>query len=156
MTLYVYICSHGRLHICIFSYRTVLVHSERIIYIYALVYVCFPFVLDTLRIYSGPFSESTCWWYKFFRNFISGGVQFGFNSTIMFRVNNLKNAVISWHLVYAVFLYRSKIILDCPNYFGRVQIVLVMSKLFWSGPNSSGQVHFRFSGLIFMIKIGSK
>ena len=28
-----------------------------------------------------------------------------------------------------------------PKCFGRVQIVLVMSKLFWLGPNHFGQVH---------------
>ena len=34
-------------------------------------------------------------------------------------------------------------ILDHPNYFGRVPIVLVMSKSFWLGPNHFGQVHIR-------------
>jgi hypothetical protein len=42
-----------------------------------------------------------------------------------------------------------QIVLDCPNCFGRVQIVLVRSKSFRSGPNHFGQVHF--SGLIFII-----
>ena len=36
--------------------------------------------------------------------------------------------------------YRSKMILDRPNYYGQVQIGLVRSKLFWSGPNHFGQV----------------
>ena len=34
-------------------------------------------------------------------------------------------------------------ILDHPNCFGRLQIVLVESKLFWSGPNHFGQVQIR-------------
>ena len=34
-------------------------------------------------------------------------------------------------------------ILDHPNCFGLVQIVLVMSKLFWSGPNHFVQVYIR-------------
>ena len=81
--------SPKKLSIFIFFYRTVLLHSERIIYVYAFINLaCTGLALDTLRIYSGPFSESTCWWYKFFKNFTSAGVQFGFNSTIVFRVNN--------------------------------------------------------------------
>ena len=38
---------------------------------------------------------------------------------------------------------RSKMILDFPNCFGRVQIVLVGSKSFWLGPNHFGQVQIR-------------
>ena len=37
-------------------------------------------------------------------------------------------------------LYGSKIILDRPNNFGRVPIVLDGSNLFWFGPNHFGQV----------------
>ena len=40
-------------------------------------------------------------------------------------------------------------ILDCPICFGRVQIVLVMSKPFWSGPNHFGQVQIRLFWTIF-------
>ena len=46
-------------------------------------------------------------------------------------------------LTQALSSYMSKIILDCPNCFGRVQIVLVRSKLFWSGPNHFGEVQIR-------------
>ena len=44
---------------------------------------------------------------------------------------------------HALSLYRSKIILDQPNCFGQVQIVLVGSKLFWLGPNHFGQIQIR-------------
>ena len=39
--------------------------------------------------------------------------------------------------------YRSKMISDHPNWFGRLQIILVGSKLFWSGPNHFDQVQIR-------------
>ena len=35
-------------------------------------------------------------------------------------------------------------ILDRPNCFGRIQIILVGSKSFWLGPNHFGQVQIRF------------
>ena len=38
-------------------------------------------------------------------------------------------------MTYVLSFYTSKIISDCPNCFGRVQIVLVGSKSFWSGSN---------------------
>ena len=41
---------------------------------------------------------------------------------------------------YALSFYGSKIILDCPNHFGRVPIVLDESNSFWSGPSHFGQV----------------
>ena len=48
-------------------------------------------------------------------------------------------------------MYVSKMILDHPNCFGRVQIVVIRCKLFWSGapelfwsdPNHFGQVQIR-------------
>ena len=43
----------------------------------------------------------------------------------------------SWSVVYSLSFYRYKIILDCPNYLGRVQIVFVESNLFWFGPNQT-------------------
>ena len=39
------------------------------------------------------------------------------------------------HWPYAVSFYRTKMILDRPNCFGRVQMVLVGSKSFWSHSN---------------------
>jgi hypothetical protein len=46
-------------------------------------------------------------------------------------------------VIYALSFYRSKLILDYSNCFGWVQIILVGSKLFWSGPNDVGQVQIR-------------
>ena len=43
-------------------------------------------------------------------------------------------------LTYALSFYGSKMILDRPNHFGRVPIVLVGTNSFWSGPNHYGQV----------------
>ena len=40
----------------------------------------------------------------------------------------------------ALSFYGSKMILDCPNNFSRVPIVLDGSKSFWSGPKHFGQV----------------
>jgi hypothetical protein len=36
--------------------------------------------------------------------------------------------------------YGSKMILDCPNDFGRVPIILDRFNSFWSGPNDFGQI----------------
>ena len=41
---------------------------------------------------------------------------------------------------YALSIYGPKIILDRPNHFGRVPIVLDRSKLFWTGLSYFGQV----------------
>ena len=43
-------------------------------------------------------------------------------------------------MYYALSFYGSKMILDSPNHFGQVPIVLVGSNLFWSDPNHFGQV----------------
>ena len=74
--------------ISLYQIRTVLLHSERTIYIYALSYIFLPLWWDTLRIYVGPLSEITCWWYKFFKNFITTAVLLGFNFIILVRVCN--------------------------------------------------------------------
>ena len=42
--------------------------------------------------------------------------------------------------IYALSFYGTKMILDRPNNFGRVPIVLDGSNSFWSGPNHFGQV----------------
>ena len=68
--------------------RTVLLHLERIVYIYGLSYIILPLWLDTLRIYVGPLSEFTCWWYKFFKNFTTAAALLGFNFIILVRVSN--------------------------------------------------------------------
>ena len=41
----------------------------------------------------------------------------------------------SFFFFYALFFYAFKMILDCPNHFGRVLIVLDRSNSFWLGPN---------------------
>ena len=70
-----------------FCYRTVLLHSERMIYFYGFSFVCLPFPLDVLRIYLGPFSGVTCWLYKFMKNFGVIGGQLSFICTIIIRVS---------------------------------------------------------------------
>ena len=42
--------------------------------------------------------------------------------------------------INALSFYGSKMILDRPNYFGRVPIILDGPNLFWLGPNHFGQV----------------
>ena len=65
-------------------------------------------------------------------------VQFGYNrSRLKYRCFNLERKILK---TYALSFYRSKMIFDRPNCFGRVQVVLVGYKLFWSGPNCFGQV----------------
>ena len=68
--------------------RTVLLHLERIVYIYGLSYIVLPLWLDTLRIYVGPLSALICWWYKFFKNFTTAAALLGFNFIILVRVSN--------------------------------------------------------------------
>ena len=72
------------IQLCFF--RTVLLHSERILFIYAFVYACIPFFLDTIRIYFGNLPYFLCWWIKFFRNFSTIGMEFGFTFAFIFRV----------------------------------------------------------------------
>ena len=57
------------------------------IYFYGFSFSCFPFPLDVLRIYLGPFSGVTCWWYKFFKNFGPMGGQLSIITTIIIRVS---------------------------------------------------------------------
>ena len=47
--------------------------------------------------------------------------------------------------LYIYALYKSKIILDCPNNFCRVPIVLDRSNLFWTDPNHFSQVKIIFN-----------
>ena len=47
---------------------------------------------------------------------------------------------VSTVVFYVLSFYGSKMILDRPNDFGQVPIVMDMSNLFWSGPNHFGQV----------------
>ena len=44
---------------------------------------------------------------------------------------------------HALSFYSSKMNLDRPNHFGRVPIILVGSKLFWSGPKNFCQGQIR-------------
>jgi hypothetical protein len=52
--------------------------------------------------------------------------------------------------INALSFYRSKIILDHPNFFRRVQFVLVRSIMFWLGPKHFGQVQIRLFWTIFL------
>ena len=52
----------------------------------------------------------------------------------------MKNNMVDALDIYALSFYGTKIILDRPNNFGRVPIVLDGSNSFWSGPNHFGQV----------------
>ena len=45
---------------------------------------------------------------------------------------------VSTVVFYVLSFYGSKMILDRPNDFGQVPIVMDMSNLFWSGPNHFG------------------
>ena len=47
---------------------------------------------------------------------------------------------VSTVVFYVLSFYGSKMILDRPNDFGQVPIVMDMSNLFWSAPNHFGQV----------------
>ena len=56
----------------------------------------------------------------------------------------------------ALSFYSSKINLDRPNHFGRVPMILIESKLFWSGSKHFGQDQIRlfwanFYNLVFII-----
>ena len=58
----------------------------------------------------------------------------------MFRTNQVaydKN-------INVLSFYGSKIILEHPNCFGQLQIILVPSKSFWLGPNHFGQLQIKF------------
>ena len=50
-------------------------------------------------------------------------------------LNNLK-----LQHIYALSFYGSKIILDCPNYFDRIPIVLDGPNSFWSSSSQFGQI----------------
>ena len=67
--------------------KTVLLHSERIIFVYACAFTSIPFAIDLARIYTGPLHPNLCWWYKYFKNVAALGVQFGFIITILSRVS---------------------------------------------------------------------
>ena len=78
-------------------------------------------------------------------------VQFGYNrSWLKYRCFNLERKILK---TYALSFYRSKMIFDRPNCFGRVQVVLIRSKLFWLDHNQIILVTFKlnFSALSFII-----
>ena len=66
-------------------FRTVLTYGENIVYLYFYFYLCVPFCLDVIRIFSGPMSETLCWLTIFFKNFGGFGGQFGFVVCIILR-----------------------------------------------------------------------
>ena len=54
------------------------------------------------------------------------------------KLKQLKNQLamqVRYSLMPCIYFYESKMILDLPNHFGRVQFVLVGYNSFWSGPN---------------------
>ena len=53
----------------------------------------------------------------------------------------------------ALSLYRSKMILDGPNCFRRVQFVLVGLKLFWSGPNHWSGLNYTFLDQLYNLDL---
>ena len=67
------------------NFRTVLVHCERILLLYGMVYLGFPFVTDTLRIYVGNLPAIVCWLSRFFKNFSVVGTQLGFTLALTIR-----------------------------------------------------------------------
>ena len=62
--------------------------------------------------------------------------------TVKHSVLELQSGGKNWakSLTYVLSFYGSKMILDCPNNFGQVPIILDGSDLFWSGPNHFRQV----------------
>ena len=79
--LYVFIF----LHIEGKRFRTVLTYGENIVYLYACFFLCVPFFMDVIRIFSGPMPEIICWFLIFFKNFGVFGGQFGFVVCITLR-----------------------------------------------------------------------
>ena len=73
------------LHIQDKRFRTVLTYGENMVYLYPCFYMCVPFTLDVIRIFSGPMPETICWLTIFFKNFGVFGGQFGFIVCIMLR-----------------------------------------------------------------------
>ena len=73
------------MHIQDKRYRTVLTYGENIIYLYAFLYLCVPFALYVIRIFSGPMPEMLCWLIIFLMNFGVFGGQFGFVICITLR-----------------------------------------------------------------------
>ena len=55
-------------------------------------------------------------------------------------VDHIQHCIITYIILKALSFYWSKMILDHPNCFGRMQIVLVGSELFWLDLNNFGQV----------------
>ena len=73
------------LHIEDKRFRTVLTYGENIVYLYACLFLCVPFALDVIRIFSGPMHEIICWLLIFFKNVGVFGGQFGFVVCITLR-----------------------------------------------------------------------
>ena len=73
------------LHIQDKRFRTVLTYGENIVGLYAFFFLCVPFTMDVVRIFSGPLPETACWLTIFFKNFGVFGGQFGFVTCIILR-----------------------------------------------------------------------
>ena len=72
-------------------HRTVLLHVERSIFVFGFVCLCSYFLINTIRIYSGPLPSTICWWNKFFINFGSIGLLFSFCASTSVRVSILES-----------------------------------------------------------------
>ena len=86
-------------------------YGESIVYFYAFFFLCVPFTLDVMRIFSGPLPEMVCWLTIFFKNFGNFGGQFGFVVCILIRVRKkvfLQTAISTHFFQYLyVIVYKS-------------------------------------------------
>ena len=78
------------------SHRTVLLHVERSIFLFPFIYLCSSFLINIIRIYSGPLPSTICWWYKFFLNFGPLGLSFSFCTITSVRVSILEFLQVKW------------------------------------------------------------
>ena len=95
---------------------------------------------------SQPTSKPFCWaWRPKIRVSRGPPIHSGRNflSNQITVKNFIQNELLFCLFTFALSFYRSKIILDRPNCFGHLQIILVRSKLFSLGPNHFGQVQIR-------------
>ena len=68
-------------------HRTVLLHVERSLFLFAFICLCSFFLINIIRIHSGPLPSAVCWWYKFFLNFGPYGLFFSFCTITFVRVS---------------------------------------------------------------------
>ena len=71
--------------------KTLLTHAECIIYHYTLLYLCFPLLMDTIRIVSGSIHPTLCWWNIFFKNMCAYGIELACILSFIIRVSITKH-----------------------------------------------------------------